>query len=80
VNLLCEHSLINAYVEQQRPITAKTVEDVAHEFQLDEVLPTATSTRVDGDVYTSESFIQNLGEALSRFRISPPMTTPRERK
>jgi general secretion pathway protein A len=82
VNLLCEHSLINAYVEQQRPISAKIVEGVAHEFQLDEVSPTvsAASTRVDGDVYTSESFIQNLGEALSRFRISPPMTTPRERK
>jgi general secretion pathway protein A len=82
VNLLCEHSLINAYVEQQRSVAAKIVEDVAHEFQLDEVAPTATvaSARVDGDVYTSESFIQNLGEALSRFRISPPMTTPRERK
>jgi general secretion pathway protein A len=82
VNLLCEHSLVNAYVEQQRPISAKIVEDVAHEFQLDEVSPTATtsSARVDGDVYTSESFIQNLGEALSRFRISPPMTTPRDRK
>src|SRR6202040_4393758 len=68
VNLLCEHSLVNAYVEQQRPISAKIVEDVAHEFQLDEVSPTATTTsaRVDGDVYTSESFIQNLGEALSR--------------
>ena len=82
VNLLCEHSLINAYVEQQRPISAKIVEDVAHEFQLDEVAPTVTaaSARVDGEVYTSETFIQNLGEALSRFRISPPMTTPRERK
>jgi general secretion pathway protein A len=82
VNLLCEHSLINAYVEQQRPITSKIVEDVAHEFQLDEVAPTATvaATRMEADVYTSESFIQNLGEALSRFRISPPMTTPRERK
>src|ERR1700736_2694136 len=79
VNLLCEHSLINAYVEQQRPIASKVVEDVAHEFQLDEVAPTATAaaTRVEADVYTSESFIQNLGEALSRFRISPPMTTPR---
>src|SRR3979490_1375375 len=32
VNLLCEHSLINAYVEQERPIGQKTVEDVAHEF------------------------------------------------
>jgi general secretion pathway protein A len=82
VNLLCEHSLINAYVDQQRPISAKVVEDVAHEFQLDEVAPNATiaSTRPEADVFASESFIQNLGEALSRFRISPPMTTPRERK
>src|SRR5277367_176201 len=75
VNLLCEHSLINAYVDQQRPISAKIVEDVAHEFQLDEVAPTATavaSTQTEADVFTSESFIQNLGEALSRFRISPP--------
>src|SRR4030081_1274832 len=49
VNLLCEHALINAYVEQQRPISPKLVEDVAHEFQLDEVSPTATTTsaRVD---------------------------------
>src|SRR5579862_6184872 len=76
VNLLCEHSLINAYVEQQRPISAKIVEDVAHEFQLDEVAPTAppSQTRVNPDVYTSESFIQNLGEALSKFRITPSMT------
>jgi general secretion pathway protein A len=130
VNLLCEHSLINAYVEQQRPISAKIVQDVAHEFQLDEVAPdghglahaktdqepavemkvltsekvtdelekiaSATgsdgqveftgSTRVDAEIYTSTlttlytsaSFIQNLGEAFSRFRVSPPMTTPRE--
>ena len=78
VNLLCEHSLINAYVEQQRPISPKIVEDVAHEFQLDEVEPTAPagSARIEADVYNSEAFIQNLGEALSRFRISPPITTP----
>jgi len=78
VNLLCEHSLINAYVEQQRPISPKIVEDVAHEFQLDEVEPTAPagSTNIDADVYNSEAFIQNLGEALSRFRISPSSTTP----
>ena len=83
VNLLCEHSLINAYVEQQRPISPKIVEDVAHEFQLDEVEPTASpgSTRIDADVYNSEAFIQNLGEALSRFRMSPPLSSStRERK
>jgi type II secretory pathway predicted ATPase ExeA len=76
VNLLCEHSLINAYVEQQRPISSKIVEEVAHEFQLDEVEPTAPegSTRIDADVYNSEAFIQNLGEALSKFRMNPHET------
>jgi len=83
VNLLCEHSLINAYVEQQRPVSPKIVEDVAHEFQLDEVEPTAPagSTRIDAEVYNSESFVQNLGEALSRFRMSTHVSSStRERK
>ena len=73
VNLLCEHSLINAYVEQQRPIQPKIVEDVAREFQLDEVEPTASpeSLRTSAELYNSEAFIQNLGEALSRFRMNP---------
>ncbi len=77
VNLICEHSLINAYVEQQRSISSKIVEDVAHEFQLDEVEPTAPagSTTIDSDVYNSEAFIQNLGEAMSRFRM-PSTTAP----
>jgi general secretion pathway protein A len=81
INLLCEHSLINAYVEQQRPITAKTVEEVAKEFEFDQVGPTASpgSMRLDADVYNSESFIQNLGDALSKFRVRPALT-PRERK
>jgi general secretion pathway protein A len=81
VNLLCEHALVNSYVDQQRVVTAKVVEDVAREFQLDEVEPVAPagSNRVDTDVYSSEAFLQNLGEALSRFRANPPTTT-RERK
>jgi general secretion pathway protein A len=83
INLLCEHSLINAYVEQERPISARIVEEVAREFQLDEVEPTAPvgSTRIDADMYNSEAFIQNLGEALSRFRLNTSVTqTSRERK
>src|SRR5271163_920711 len=81
VNLLCEHALVNSYVEQQRVVTAKIVEDVAREFQLDEVEPIAPtgSQRIETDVYNSEAFLQNLGEALSRFRANPPTTT-RERK
>jgi type II secretory pathway predicted ATPase ExeA len=73
VNLLCEHSLVNAFAENQKPIEPKIVEDVAREFQLDEVEPIAPvgGSRPDADVFSSEAFIQNLGEALSRFRLSP---------
>ena len=82
VNLLCEHALINAYVEQQRPIQPKIMEDVAHEFQLDQIEPIASpeSLRTSAELYNSESFIQNLGEALSRFRLSPDDPPSRERK
>jgi type II secretory pathway predicted ATPase ExeA len=80
VNLICEHCLVNAFVDQERPIEPKTVEAVAREFQLDEVEPIApdAASRVDTDVYNSEAFLQNLGEALSRFRLSP--SSPRRRK
>jgi type II secretory pathway predicted ATPase ExeA len=82
VNLLCEHALINAYVEQQRPIQPKIIEDVAREFQLDQVEPTARAEglRTSAELYNSEAFIQNLGEALSRFRINPYSPSSRERK
>jgi type II secretory pathway predicted ATPase ExeA len=81
INLLCEHSLVNAFVEQQRPIQPKIVEDVAREFQLDELEPIGPNagSKIDSDVYNSAAFLQNLGEALSRFRFSPSTTT-RERK
>jgi len=81
-NLLCEHSLVNAFVEQLRPIPPKIVEEVAREFQLDEVEPLAPlqEPRSPADVYNSEAFIQNLGEALSKFRMSPPETFGRGKK
>src|SRR6202795_660814 len=41
MNLLCDHSLINAYVDHLRPVPVKLVEEVAREFQLDEIAPTA---------------------------------------
>lgn len=80
INLLCEHSLVNTFVDHQRPIQPKTVEEVAREFQLDEIEPIAPNggSKIDTDVYNSEAFLQNLGEALSRFRVSP--TTTRSRK
>lgn len=83
INLLCEHALINSFVEQERIVEAKVIEDVAREFQLDEIEPLAppASLRQEQDVFQSEAFIQNLGEALSRFRMNPQVSSStRERK
>jgi general secretion pathway protein A len=40
-NLLCEHSLIGAFVDQVRPVPARHVEDAAREFELDQLDPMA---------------------------------------
>lgn len=83
INLLSEHALIAAYADQLRPIPPSVIEEIAHEFQLDEVEPIAPpgSLAITQDVYNSESFLQNLGEALSRFRMSPSSSSPsRNRK
>jgi general secretion pathway protein A len=79
INLLCEHALVNAYAENQRPILPTVIEEIAREFQLDEVEPIAPEVRskLETDIYQSEAFLQNLGEALSRFRVSP--STPPNR-
>jgi len=82
VNLLCEHALINAYVAHNRTIQPTVVEAVAREFQLDEVEPVASpeSLRNSAEMFSSEMFIQNLGEALSRFRMDAPATPFRNKK
>jgi general secretion pathway protein A len=37
INLLSEHALINAYVEDLRPIPSRIIEGIAREFELDSV-------------------------------------------
>jgi len=83
INLLCEHALINSFVDQKQEIESKLIEDVAREFQLDEMDPIAppASMRQDADVFQSETFVQNLGEALARFRMNPHVSSStREQK
>lgn len=50
INLLCEHALINGFVEQMKSIPAETIEEVAREFELDEIPPTnEKSERLPGE-------------------------------
>jgi general secretion pathway protein A len=41
VNLLCEHSLINCFAEEIKNVPVRVVEEIAREFQLDEIAPIA---------------------------------------
>lgn len=43
VNLLCEHALINSFAEGIKPVPAMIVEEIAKEFQLDQVSPIGVS-------------------------------------
>jgi general secretion pathway protein A len=40
-NLLCEHALVSAFVDQKNPVTAEIVEEVARDFELHIIDPTA---------------------------------------
>jgi general secretion pathway protein A len=69
VNLLCEHSMINAYVDSMRPIPARLVEDVAREFNLDEMVPAASVALSSGEqAANTQSVLNNMDELLGRLR------------
>src|SRR6202451_1033633 len=83
VNLLCEHALINAYVDHLRPVPAHLVEEVAREFQLDEIDPVVSAGVSNGNkqAIDAQVLLQNLEELLSRLREANIMpATMRERK
>lgn len=80
VNLLCEHAMINAYVDSVRPVAAHLVEEVARDFQLDEIAPIAAngSNHAVGAANT-EALLENLDELVTRLRQANALS-PRERK
>jgi hypothetical protein len=41
INVLCDHALINAFAERQNSVSARFIDEVAHEFELDIVEPIA---------------------------------------
>jgi type II secretory pathway predicted ATPase ExeA len=81
VNLLCEHSMINAYVDTLRPVPAQLVEEVAREFQLDEVPPISGngSSSSSQQSANTQALLENLNELLGRLRNLNVTPTP-ERK
>jgi general secretion pathway protein A len=81
-NLLCEHSLISAFVDQEKPVSAQTVERVACEFRLDQTEPTGqpVAQGANGSSATL-SLLQNLAKMLEELKQQPEsLGSTRERK
>ena len=68
-NLLCEHTLINAYVDQQAEVQPALVEEVAREFELQEAAPSAAA--VQESASAEDPLMESLiTELIERFRQS----------
>jgi type II secretory pathway predicted ATPase ExeA len=67
INLLCEHALINAMAEGEKPVTAGTVEAVAREFDLNLAEVATSFGGSAGRPQVMES-LQDLGNLMDRLR------------
>lgn len=68
-NLLCEHTMINAYVDQQTQVSPAFVEEVAREFELLEAEPTVSPAVVQESASAEDPLMESLiTELIERFR------------
>jgi type II secretory pathway predicted ATPase ExeA len=69
INLLCEHALINAFAEDQRPVVAETIHTVAREFELPNP-PGTIGQRLEGERTPSPvvDSLHSLGQLMDRMR------------
>src|SRR3990172_4942438 len=69
-NLVCEHALISAFVDQRKPVPADAVDAVAHEMDLCESCPAASPVSGvplnGGNAHLVESLLQALHTLVER--------------
>jgi hypothetical protein len=50
INLLCEHGLIGAFVDQQQQVSVAAIESAAREFELDRISPLSSHVPIEGEL------------------------------
>ena len=75
MNLICEHSLINAYSDGVRPVPPPIVDSVAWEFRFDEVrpLPARSGDRPVAEVIPMDSSASRMRMSALQMRESAPI-------
>jgi hypothetical protein len=78
MNLICEHSLINAYSDSVRPVPPEIVEDVAREFRFDEFrpLPSRSANRPEAEVIPMDAGASRMRMSALAARESAPIGEP----
>jgi general secretion pathway protein A len=75
INLLCEHALINAYVDHVQPVPVHIVAEVAREFQFDDIKPVApfidSRHTLDANLIATQSRFMNGPVSLPASAESP---------
>lgn len=82
VNLICEHCLVSAFVDQQKLITSNVVEAVARDFELDEAsisAAMATPSPPPAGKIDPVAALKTLATLADRLR-DPEPDLPKERK
>jgi type II secretory pathway predicted ATPase ExeA len=87
-NLLCEHGLVSAFVDQRNPVPPEIIEEVAHDFDLHIVDPTAQAPAQPPLAHTNgdnpplvESLLQALNTLVDRLnQAKDTVESDRERK
>lgn len=76
INLLCEHAMISGFVDQVRPIPAETIDNIAREFELDDISPTleaqAAASGENVSLIEALKVLSNVGEKLRQLEVGAP--------
>jgi len=82
INMLCEHALINAYVDQQKPVPPRLIDEVAREFELDRVAPSTppANSLPPASSWAAESLLQDFARHLHRNRQPASMCVSAEER
>ena len=70
INVLCDHALINALAERQKPVSAGLVREVAREFELDLIAPIAPAVSSGVPESEAASVIQAMLAVMARAAAS----------
>jgi general secretion pathway protein A len=82
VNLLCEHCLVSAFVDQKKTVSVDVVDSVARDFDLADGNAAAAMTAPGpaSDKFDLVEALRTLATLADRLRQSEPQDLPKERK